>query len=60
MKSNIYALGLMLLTLLAISCGKEPENTATPNLVSSNTSDVIVKWNDLFLDVERYAGGYRP
>jgi PAP2 superfamily len=60
MKSNIYALSIMLLTLFAISCGKEPENITTPNLVALNTSDVIVKWNDLFLDVERYAGGYRP
>ena len=59
MKTNIYAIAIVLLALFAISCGKE-ENVTTPTLVSTNSSDVIVKWNELFLDVERYAGGYRP
>ena len=58
MKTNIYTLGVLFLALFALSCGKD--EVTKPNLVSTETSDVIVKWNDLFLEVERYAGGYRP
>jgi membrane-associated phospholipid phosphatase len=61
MKSKIYVLSVLFLALFAVSCGKDPEQVVVkPNLVSDNGSEMLVKWNDLFIDVERYAAGYRP
>ena len=56
---------LMALTgvLLISSCGDEPlinpldDDT---NLVSDNPAEIQVAWNHVFLQVERYATGYRP
>jgi hypothetical protein len=48
-------------TLLVTGCkdSDEPQGSNT-NLVSSYTNDVVYDWNELFLQVERYAAGYRP
>ena len=48
-------------TVLAVSCGKDNETT-TPTVLSVKDYDykVAYDWNNLFLDVERYAAGYRP
>jgi hypothetical protein len=59
MNKQIYALLALCLTMFIVSCGKDPVNES-PNLVSASSNEVIVKWNDLFLEIERYAGGYRP
>lgn len=50
--------------LMITSCGDEPEIT-TPvdedkNLVSDNPAEIQIAWNEVFLQVERYANGYRP
>jgi len=37
-----------------------PIATTTTNLVKNNTSDVVIEWQNLFLEVERYAAVYRP
>jgi len=37
-----------------------PIATTTSNLVKNNTSDVVIEWQNLFLEVERYAAVYRP
>ena len=34
--------------------------TTTTNLVKDNSGDVIIQWQNLFLEVERYAAVYRP
>jgi membrane-associated phospholipid phosphatase len=62
MKNRIYALSVLILSILALSCGKEDpiNNTVPTNLVSAQSNEIIVSWNNLFLEVERYAGGYRP
>ena len=60
MKIKTYSLSILFLSLLTLSCRKEDSVIKNANFVSSNTNDVIVKWNELFLEIERYAGGYRP
>ncbi|MFZ4476600.1 MAG: hypothetical protein ACOYPR_15490, partial [Saprospiraceae bacterium] len=62
--STITLLLLLLIgsaTLLVTGCkdSDEPQGSNT-NLVSSYTNDVVYDWNELFLQVERYAAGYRP
>jgi hypothetical protein len=42
------------------SCNNDKNETDAINLVSSHKNDVIVQWNNLFLEIERYAGGFRP
>lgn len=49
--------------LMFAACGDEP--TITPidddkNLVSEHSAEVQIAWNELYLNVERYADGYRP
>jgi membrane-associated phospholipid phosphatase len=62
MTNRIYALGVLFLSLFALSCGKEDpiNNTVSTNLISAQSNEIIVSWNNLFLEIERYAGGYRP
>jgi PAP2 superfamily len=61
MKSKIYALLLFILTVFGISCGKDEQDLNTvQNSVSAENNEVIFKWNNQFLEVERYAAGYRP
>jgi hypothetical protein len=45
------------LLLTFFSCGKLAEKGP---LVKSYNSDVYLRWNNLFLDIERYAPGFRP
>jgi PAP2 superfamily len=52
----IFSTGLLIFT----SCNNGGNEPAVPNLVSAQKSDIIVKWNDLFLQIERYAAGFRP
>ncbi|MBL7818879.1 MAG: vanadium-dependent haloperoxidase [Saprospiraceae bacterium] len=59
MKLKLYAFLLTALSLTVYSCRKDSDETQF-NLVFTHTSDVVVKWNDLFLQVERFAAGYRP
>lgn len=37
-----------------------PETTDEVNLVSSHPNNIVYDWNELFLEIERYAAGYRP
>lgn len=45
--------------LFTVSC-KEDNTTPTVKLVKDYPAEAALKWNQLFLRVERYAGGYRP
>jgi len=62
---RIYTLpffSLLLGSLFLIpSCkNADPEPTATIELVSDQPNNVVYDWNELFLEIERYAAGYRP
>lgn len=53
---------LVILGLAALqSCDKGDDPVVdTENLVSDFGAESALRWHDLFLDVERYAAGYRP
>lgn len=55
-------LAIFVLSLVAVSCGKEKiDNTGTEfRKVSDYPNDVVHEWNEVFLQIERYAAGYRP
>lgn len=62
---KIYTLPILTLVVgglfLMPACKKSTtEPTTEENLVSSQPNDVVYDWNELFLDIERYAAGYRP
>lgn len=49
--------------LVFISCEKDepfPLERELPSLASGYGSDIVLRWNSLLLDVERYSRGYRP
>ncbi|MCC7506028.1 MAG: hypothetical protein IT259_12040, partial [Saprospiraceae bacterium] len=49
----------VLLALLFGACGKE-KNTGLTKEVADFDYSVVFQWNDLFLQIERHAAGYRP
>lgn len=50
---------LLLVSLLSVSC-KEEDPIASQKLVADYSAEAALEWNKLFLDIERYAAGYRP
>lgn len=57
--AKLFAILLLITSLNA--CGPETETvTINENLVKNYNSDVPIAWNNMFLEVERYAKGYRP
>src|SRR5688500_12173110 len=50
---------LVLVSLLAISC-KEEDPISTQKYVADYSAEASLEWNKLFLEIERYAAGYRP
>lgn len=55
------ALGMMLAVLLIVAgCRKDDNNLEISNEVKRHSAIVPWSWNELFLEVERYADGYRP
>lgn len=55
---RLYSL-LVLVSLFAVSC-KEEDPIADRKLVADYPAEVSLKWNKFFLEIERYAAGYRP
>ncbi len=56
-----FLLLLLALGLLIPACQDNgSENQEDTSLVKYADREIAVKWTELFLDVERYAGGYRP
>lgn len=51
---------ILLLSLLVVSCQKDDDNKLRSKLVAEYDAEAPLEWNLLFLDVERYAAGYRP
>lgn len=52
--------GLLLLSLFIVSCNRDEDDTLKSKLVAEFDAEAQLEWNHLFLDVERYAAGYRP
>lgn len=50
--------GLFLMPACKNKTSDEP--VAENNLVRSQSNNVVYDWNELFLEIERYAAGYRP
>ncbi|MBK9735160.1 MAG: vanadium-dependent haloperoxidase [Saprospiraceae bacterium] len=61
---NIFKFGfiLLFLSLFLSSCKKDIVDTSvTPvKTVNQYNYKIIYEWNDLFLEIERHAAGYRP
>lgn len=55
-----FLCGFLLLSFLVASCGKDDDNLAKSEAVSTYDADAQLEWNKTFLEVERYAAGYRP
>ncbi|MBK9108298.1 MAG: hypothetical protein IPM92_07945 [Saprospiraceae bacterium] len=52
-------------SLFIASCSKDtddkvPDDKINENLVSGYPAEVAVEWNKMFLEIERFAAGYRP
>lgn len=57
---QVITSGLLLaVALLFNACGKE-KSTGIGNNVADYDYTVVSQWNDLFLQIERHAAGYRP
>ena len=54
--SVLFALFGLILT----SCEEEDDDVATTKLVADFGAESALRWNQLFLEVERFAFGYRP
>lgn len=48
------------LAAILSACKKEESPSPVQQHVKDYPSDVVTEWNDLFLEIERYADGYRP
>ncbi len=61
-KLQILSAALVLFAgLFVVSCSKTSTPTTDENaLVKTYSNDVVFRWNDVFLQVERFASGYRP
>lgn len=52
---------LLMAGLLVPACkNKDNEPNVEFDLVRNYSNDVVYDWNELFLEIERYAAGYRP
>ncbi len=58
---TLIAAGFLMAGLLVTACKDKPQDAAPEqNLVSKYDYKVARDWNSLFLELERYAPGYRP
>src|SRR6188768_2728655 len=58
---TIYAAAVFLFfSLFIVSCTEEDDQVSDAKLVASYSAEAPLKWNKIFLDIERYAAGYRP
>ena len=61
MKSLLRILLPMLIVFSAVSCGKDNNETPEPaKLAKDYDSQVVQQWQNMLMDVERYATVYRP
>lgn len=59
---TIYFLPAFLLGLAIFvsSCRNESDNISSEKQVADYSAEAALRWNDMFLQIERYAAGYRP
>lgn len=60
---SIYFLALLAVGMTTWSCNKGDDNTVvvpTIKQAADYSHDVVSSWNQRFLEIERYAAGYRP
>ena len=50
----------LFVVLFAVSCKEDDDQATTQKLVADYPAESALRWQELFLEVERYAGGYRP
>ncbi len=56
-----YCASLLLFSsLFIVSCTEEDDQVSVQGLVASYDAEAALEWNKLFLEIERYAVGYRP
>ncbi len=51
---------LLFVSLFFVSCKEEDDIISGNALVANYGAEAALEWNKLFLDIERYASGYRP
>ena len=56
--TRYFLVALLFAALLLNSCGTEP--ITVPKKTAEYDAKVIIEWNNKFLELERYAAGYRP
>lgn len=59
-KFPMLLLGMVLLLFFTACENDNDDDKVDASLVKSYSGDVVIAWNKTFLDVERYAAGYRP
>ncbi len=58
---SILLLAMASMSLFVTSCRKDDDiNSTIPKVSDSQARDVITRYNEALLEVERYAAGYRP
>ncbi|MGB3197771.1 MAG: hypothetical protein WBB17_08600, partial [Saprospiraceae bacterium] len=62
MKPNFYQLllGIALFAVGVSSCSKPNSTETLTNFVSEYDSEIIYSWNELYLQIDKDAKGYRP
>jgi hypothetical protein len=50
----------LFITIFAISCKEDNNPVSEQKLVRDYPAEAALRWNKLFLEIERYADGYRP
>lgn len=61
--SLLPILGMLAIMLIAVSCEQDKlsdDNIAASNLVADYDAEAAFEWNEVYLEIERYAAGYRP
>lgn len=60
-RSTQLLIGSVMLAVFFTACGPKDDILTPPtNLTSGYDSDVLFQWNELLLDIDRHAPGYRP
>jgi membrane-associated phospholipid phosphatase len=60
-KLLLFAASLLLFcSLFIVSCTEEDDQVSDHKLVADYSAEAALEWNKLFLEIERYANGYRP
>jgi hypothetical protein len=59
-RMSLIRLLFIAFVLVFTNCRKTNESNGTTNFVSEHQNEVIQKWNDLILQIDRDAIGYRP